>query len=164
MCGVWGTFSCAGFLRKSVLNPFTISNISGSFVSISHTSKNNLTFLLAASLELFLQRRSCLPTDEHSSDLLWELYIEKTCWRKLPWRSLMFPLCSSMFLSFMFQLLGGSFGRIFLLRFPISFFWGRISNAVLQNSSSVSVKGYSEITFVFSFPFQQIFWWPVFFI
>ena len=39
MCGVWRTLSCVGFFRKGTVNPFTISKISGSFVSISHASK-----------------------------------------------------------------------------------------------------------------------------
>ena len=73
MCGVWGTLSYVGFFRKDMLNLFTIFKISWSFVSISHASKNILTFLLVARLELFLQRTSFLPMDKHSSDLLLEL-------------------------------------------------------------------------------------------
>ena len=68
LCGVWGILFCVGIFRKTILNPFTISKISGSFVSISHVPKNALTFLLVPILELFLQRTSFLPMNERSSD------------------------------------------------------------------------------------------------
>ena len=39
ICGVWGTLVRVRFFRKGILNTFLIYRISGSFVSISHTSK-----------------------------------------------------------------------------------------------------------------------------
>ena len=50
MCGVWGTLFCVGFFRNGILKPFTSSTISGSFVSISNTSKK--WFNLPASSKL----------------------------------------------------------------------------------------------------------------
>ena len=115
--------------------------------------KNDLIFLLVASLELFLERTSM---GEYCSDLLLELSVEK-CWRFplclfLPWNWLVFPVA------------GGRFRRIFFASISHIFCRGRISNAALQNSSSVSLKDYFERNFVFSYLFQQIFHWPVFFI
>ena len=50
-----------------------------------------------------------------------------------------------------------SFRRIFFASISHIFCPGRISNAALQNCSSVLLKGYSEKAFVFPCPFQQIF-------
>ena len=56
-----------------VLNFLKLLKLLGTLSVSSIPPKNALTFLLVASLELFLQRTSFLPKDEHSSDLLLEL-------------------------------------------------------------------------------------------
>ena len=49
ICGVWRILSCVRFFRKGFLNPFTISKISGSFVSISQSHASKKWFNLPAS-------------------------------------------------------------------------------------------------------------------
>ena len=155
MCGVWRTLSCVGCFRKGILNYFIISKISGFFVS-PMLPKNVLT------CEWQVWNFSC----REQAFYLWMNIPQIFYWnfrRKQDAEEEGF-LCVYFYLGIhcFSQLLGSSFCRIFFVSTSHCFCRGRILIVALKKPFSVLLNGHFERSFVFSFPFKQIFECSVF--